>query len=166
MLLREIFNAFNLEQIQKPTVTDIEMAAAIDTAINAFYIKHPRPKGIHLHTPSEPFSQPTNVSVSFGRHRIGREEINPSHHIAHHTKAFYYYDIRDTLDPKLRKGIEIGPTGIRYYTVLINGTPSEFSYSPNFTQNEITYLTRSFQSMPKKPGDLRIPLSISSTTQS
>lgn len=156
-LIERLSRGFMREQIQRLTTADIEMAATIESAINAFYItKHPRPKGIHLNNPSDNFSAPVNVSVSFGRHRIGREEINPDHHhLPYHPKTFYYYDIQDKLDPGLRRGIQIEPTRIRYYSVLKDGEAGQYNYSSDLTQSEIADLMDSFQKMPKKPGDLR-----------
>lgn len=37
-LIEKLSRGFMREQIQKPTTADIEMAAAIESAINAFYI--------------------------------------------------------------------------------------------------------------------------------
>lgn len=157
-LAERLSRKFRRERIKTLTTHDIEMAAAIESAINAFYItKHPRPKGIHLHSPSDNFSAPVNVSVSFGRHRIGREEINPDHHHlpSYHPKTFYYYDVQDMFDPNLRRGIQIEPTRVRYYSVLKNGETNLYDYSSDLTQGQIADLMGSFKSMPKKPGDLR-----------
>lgn len=158
MIIREMLSAINIDQTQKPTAADIEMAATIDSAINAFRINRNRSKGIRL-----PYAE--DISIVFGRHRIGLEQSTLSHHIPHHhTNAIFYYDVQDLISPMLRRGVEIGPTGVRYYTVLKKGTESEYLYSSYINPSDKEDLLNSFQNMPKKPGDLRIPKSSTVTT--
>lgn len=94
-----------------------------------------------------------DVVMHFGQKRLGRRTLDILDERGKVTQQTgYFYDVIDPQHPFLRLGVDIRPGNAELYSTTTDGTPEQFNYSRQLTEDEtLDFLA----DIPRKPGDMK-----------